>query len=230
MKKVFLFALICSMFIGCSEEEGPAINKFKKADIVGTWEVTAISPNGKDWTNTKADDGIIAQFSENSPVFEGSYAAGENYIGTYSVSGNNIVCKNLFIKPGSVAPGATLEPTEPLIIGMDYYIVDVYNNVYNKPIDLKKEGGISDELIEKLAKKTLSAEELTAVIEEIKVLLVEKIEDTIEVSAEKREFYIKENEELSTIAMFTLTTTFDDGSKTTQQLKLKKVVAVVDEE
>ena len=229
MKKVFLFALICSMFIGCSEEEGPAIAKFKKADIVGTWEVTATSSDGKAWAPTKVDDGIIAQFSENSSAFEGSYAVGETYTGTYSVSGNNIVCKSLTLKPGDSAPAATQEPA-PQIIGMDYYIVDVYKNVYNKPIDLKKEGGVSDELIAKLAKKTLTADELTAVIGEINVLLVEKIDGTVVVNKEKREFYIKENEELSTVATFVLSTTFDDSSKTTKQLKLKKVVAVANEE
>ena len=202
MKKVFLFALICGMFIGCSDDKEPNINHYSKAEIVGKWEVTNVA-------------NMFVIFYENSN-FEGSYVSGQDYIGTYSISGNNVVCTNLM--PNFAIP-AISDPGVPQIIGMDYYISDIYNNVYNRPIDLKS-AGIAADLIAQLADEELA--DVTALLNEIKVLLEEseKFNGAIIIDAEARKFFV---EEKSTIGMFILSITFNNGIKEKKELRVKSV-------
>ena len=208
MKKVFLFALICGMFIGCSDDKEPNINHYSKAEITGAWEVTNVA-------------NMFIIFNENSN-FEGSYASGEDYTGTYTISGNNVVCKNLAPKPTGLESDIMPEPIEPAIIGMDYYIADIYNNVYNKPIDLKS-AGIAADLIAQLADEEL--EDATTLLNEIKILLEENetFKGAIIVDKGERKFFV---EEKSTVGMFILSTTFDNGTKERKELRVKKTVIV----
>ena len=251
MKKVFLFALICGMFIGCSDNEGPITKQYSKAEITGAWEITSVSPQEK--VTDHMGENMVVVFDENSNKFEGSFALGENYIGTYSISGSNVICTNLAVKPADVPdaeelgdesliapdPNQLPEPEpepEAVIIGMDYYISDIYNNVYNGLINLKI-AGISAEQVNALDQlilainnvdEPLTGEELAAakaerdeLMVEINTSLEELIGGVILSDKETGEFFV---EERSTVALFVLNATYDDGKKVTKQLQLKKIV------
>ena len=221
MKKVFLFALICGLFIGCSDDDEFVPKTFTKAEITGKWEVTAQNPKAdfsKDWVNV---NDMYVSFSETTNTFEGSFAPGESYAGTYSIKGTNVICTGLtYITTGlepELAPGT--EPVEkPKIIGMDYYITDIYANTYDRPLNLKSEG-IEADLIAQLDDEELEGEELAELIAEIKGLLEESIEDQIKVV--EREFFAVEH---STAGLFVLSATYSDASIVEKGLRVKKVV------
>jgi len=221
MKKVFLFALICGLFIGCSDDEEFVPKTYSKADITGQWEVTAQnlkSDYTKDWVNVSD---MYVTFDESSNVFVGSFAPNEEYNGKYTISGTNVICTDLSMimlwDYMLAEPGDDEEPL-PTIIGMDYYISDIYANTYDRPLNLKNEG-IEADLIAQLADEELAGDELTALIVQIKGLLAEKIGG--EIKEVEREFFAVEN---STAGLFTLSATYDDGTIVKKGLRVTKVV------
>ena len=233
MKKVFLFALICGLFIGCSDDDEFVPKTFTKAEITGQWTVTAQnlkSDYTKDWV---AVNDMFVDFSETTTEFNGSFAPGESYTGKYTINGTNVICTDLsmimlldymdegrdVIAPEEPNTNPEPEPEpEPTIIGLDYYISDIYANTYDRPLNLKNEG-IAADLIAQLADEELEGAELAALIAEIKGLLAETITDQIKVV--EREFFAVEN---STAGLFTLSATYSDGSIVKKGLRVKKVV------
>ena len=119
---------------------------------------------------------------------------------------------------------------------MDYYIIDIADNTYNYPIDIARISEIPSHLVLQLAVEEISnadrdelMEAILDILETLELSVILKseynagneVKGSIFVDKEERAFFIEEN---STAAMFVLNTTFDNGTKTTQNLRLKKVV------